>query len=496
MMTEDQKLAAFTREIEASEPSFPFDKFAAALKALPDAKSYVDRTVELSAQAQQFLQELDELRARQPLLGLKLATLLSFNPAHHYYKTSFFEAITHRLNRWLLDDALPRRMRIDWGMHYWKNCPRWLSSPINAGKDVFVTPLLALLAQEAVEDGDYVLQRILEVRDSKTHPQYVFALFDPSTPTIELARILKDKDPAFYAGALAWALWKVGDDAPSPAERLAISRELWAFLRQPGSPSFLSHRSVLHALVHFGCASEPWFDEAVRELWAAAQAADDSKRVELGTIHAVAVNGVEGHVHTEQAFARFIQWADGFTALPLDADETFVNHAHELIATINGTLHAEHPLIRNRTTPVPDRSRVVDYAEDAYWRMVSWLRSTSRRHLFLVLAEGIEMPTFTVDLTRALAGRAESEFLAGFESFAQQNVSDCTAVVARMVGRSGYSGIDIQIRKVLEQIFGRFWAINREAASQALSIGLRSENERMRLWHPKPALLDPDAAGR
>jgi len=483
-----KKTIDFINNIVVSEPDFNFSFYKVTLQELPDTIAYGQPNMPLSHEAQQYLNELDNLYLCQPLIALKLSSILVAWPiALSYYTQALNQAFINKMNDFLAMDSLPRKQCIEWGIYCWKNWPNQCSS-----REKFVAVLVQQLIQEAYLDPDYTLVKYDEITKRSGYDSYIFHMFEDAGHFLQFARLTKNQRPALILGGLERCLSEArrgyGDYHLTEESIRSIAKELFDISEENQYSALINHQIIYGNLIRYAYPDQEWYPVLFEKLWALECSKLITDERSVMNCFYIALNAPVGHPMIEVAQAYFHKWAFDYQKLIGDKPDALIKHAKNLIDSVNSACNEKYGMTRNKSIPPPENNILVSDTIDAYWQMVNWLQNHNPMLCFYVLTVGIEMDTFTVQQTQRIGVQAKKQLIEMFEFFCHKHIKDAVDLMVYMIRRSRFSTIDVHLYEVLNVIYPVFLSIDAESAKYALNIGTSIKGSHIEYWYPNKKL--------
>lgn len=511
----EQAALTFIQSVEDSEPSFDFEPIASELVALPEMHTYGVELPETSAAAIHFIDRLQGLAEKTPMIGLKVLTIVCCNEQCSYYPKSLLNRLYALWVECLEVRNMPRWAALEWGVHCWRD---WPNRYFSRGADELVPALIRLLIAEAEVNPEHAFSTVMSLESRRSTYSYVFSPSkEDAWETTRLGRALLHIEPKIYTESLQRFLWDgrhgYNDYLPGEDKLRDGAKQLHEVLLNKFNANPHGCEGMVRSLILFAFPDEPWYFELHEMLWSIELQKEQWSQTSLHNLAMIAMNCGSHESLRTLAEERFRLWANDFTSIDRDPRHSYIKaakadvsgrvrgtffscqseplelHAKSLIDTVNGALHDQYPQTRNQSFVVPEHCRLADIAVNAFWELTNWLEQVDKRHYFQTLLVGVENSSFPTAVTEELGHRAKQKLLEGFEEFARTNLEECSELLALMVSRSGYTSIGPRISTVLDMVYPILKTIDESAAESGLQIGLRFQRSHMRLWEPRSSQL-------
>lgn len=193
-----KKKSDFRELLVATEPNFDFQPWASNFYSAEQWSqegncwvSYSPHNDKLAEKIQNYLDKLDELQQREPIIAIKIAAILITISSHSF---NISKQAKERLLTWLQDSNTPLAVKIDLGILISKNWPdQFLSSYSFTEVNSVIFDLMVELAKK---EPNSAIQRIHEITDADDN--HIFWIFNGSIDKkVTLGRYLKAVDPFF-----------------------------------------------------------------------------------------------------------------------------------------------------------------------------------------------------------------------------------------------------------------------------------------------------------
>lgn len=480
-------IEGFIKAIYDSEPDFDFAPYAESFAELPDLCNWEYKVPELSRPARKFFEKIYLLNVISPEIALKIITILVCSSDLAFYTTKLKETVLLRLEEWLIGNDLPCRQRLEWGLFCWNN---WPISSGQLGKNLFAKPLLKLCSEEAAIDPDFVLSVFDDVHSKRHRNSYIFSpFFEDPQDFIEFARAVEKLRPSILIDALIRFVEDgkkgFGGYSPDLGKLREACNELHMIAEKNESLNVSVLGEIYRVLILYSYPDLPWYNSLHEKLWEIEKSKSEPDANSVGNHFIVGLNTVPRDPHVNDIRSSLKALLDQYKGEEHLGKEQAIERTGGILRQINGALHRDYPTTRNRSFSEPNNSELVDDVVQSYWEMVGYLRETDKESFLYSLETALEKPTFTVAVTDKIGDVSRQVFISEFLGFSKENIDKGASLVSYMVGRSGYTNIEVRIRDVLDIVYPLLFSLNQEAALKALNEGLRKEHGHMHLWRPK-----------
>ncbi|MBC3873576.1 hypothetical protein [Undibacterium flavidum] len=475
--------------IQESTPDYDFSALAVELSALPERRGYDQKMEDLSPQARKLLNKIHSINRRNPILGLKIMTLLACDFGHTLYTDNFGETIYPTLKTWLLSDALPRQMRIEWGMFCWKNWPNLLA---NYSKNELIKPLSQLLIEESRTNPEFILSIYDSIPERNWAGKGIFNEFHEDPEDILLfARNVCHLRPPILVHALINLIdvrnGKKFDYPISIDKRKNACNELYEISQKNVDISTELLEEILRRLILRARPDFAWYPQLHERLWNIERNKSEQDFWSIRNHMIVSINTRKEFSFLSEVQASYQQWLNIYKTKSWLSINSVVDHTKSMLELIDFALNVEFPITRNCSRSEPMNRQLIEETVIAYREMIAYLNAADIELHCYALETAAERDTFTVKLTEEIGNQAQQLLTNAFRELCELNGEKAASLITYMIRHSAFTGIKIQIGKMLDTIFPVLHSIAPDLANRAYIDGHKNYDGRSERWYYEPS---------
>ncbi|MBC3890596.1 hypothetical protein H8K35_02890 [Undibacterium sp. LX40W] len=434
---------------------------------LPESELYgkPDWCKAISVAATTYLEELDALHTKNPLIAIKLAAIGAATVSRQY---RLGQDMMQRVSKWLSDDQVPIRDRIELGLLIQANWPDRYNK-----LDGLEEQLLDILVIESSAHPKYVHEIIEKHHEgTRAFSGDIFSSSDDPNKILLIAQNLKAFEPQFYIHALRNYLEHGRSryglfEAAEPQLRSIADKYFLAVQSEPGLKETEKglHYFWLNALTY---PDAKWYPIVLRRLLDAADecnnpyyAAEWNRSVALNAnpqseIFSVAI----------QSYTRYLQ---SFLTPNITDQNILRNFSRFLNESLDCALEDGASRGRNYSVPSSPKHPIVELTRQAYWDLVALATTLPTGIVLHILSRGV------ANDDTILATTAATKIVEVFESKAKQNLNEAAEVVGFFDCYHWSSGVnDVKRARCLDvwrQLSTILTEVSPEAAKKAETFG-------------------------
>lgn len=166
-----QEVYNFIDAVSSSVMDFDLSEIENDFIKLPEINHSSQELTDLSPEGKLFFDQIDLICNQNPVVGLKILTILVAGMGVLTYSPKLQEIVFVRFKDLIFLESLSRRTRIEWGVFCWKN---WPIRILNFERDKFSGVILKLLIEESKSDPEYVFDLYSKINEKILRESYFF----------------------------------------------------------------------------------------------------------------------------------------------------------------------------------------------------------------------------------------------------------------------------------------------------------------------------------
>jgi hypothetical protein len=439
---------------------------------------------------------LDQLYKANPLIACKVIAVIVLLDNYSFDLLAMQKVIA-RLEQWLLDDRLTCIEKIEIGTQIWAYSG--YGNKAHFKRDVLIPLLMPLYLEQSVTDAAFVAEKFnfisSQAGGAGDSRRYLFnSYIESPLDFLQFSRNVHTYIPRLLPEALLNCLneaqhWNAqiarGElvaDVITDETLRGIAKELYDIMPNTASPI-----RVCNTLIRHGFPDAAWFPKLTGFMWELVRDVKIENYDDVQNHISILMNAMPESSEYKETILKVKSWMIEFKLKnPEQNEQYFVKHATHLFESIGDALSEKYALTRNKRTPAPKDSEVINLLIEAYWQMVNWLEKLNLNAMLRVLLIGFRNNGDggkMTDVAGIISQQAEKQFTTYFRTLMHQTPPEMAMELSKLVmSETRYSNYDKRLGKWLDEIYPEFWAVASTQAESVYRQALSHDSGHGRRW--------------
>lgn len=272
-------------------------------------------------------------------------------------------------------------------------------------------------------------------------------------------------------------------EAPAIDKLHGVCKDLFGLYKKSEILTTQESEVILGELIVYTDPTIDWYDQLHERLWNIEKVKNQRDWSSIKNHFIIYLNAQSDKIYLSEVMASYQQWLYQYKNPECLRVEDVVTHLGHIIGFIDNSL-GERSYVRNKFILKPNNQQITEETIRAFWVMLQYLEECSIALYLYGLAAALEEQQSTVSIVRDIGLESKHLFVLVFKDFCVESPEESAILVAHLIDRSKFSGIDIYIKEVLDIVYPMLESLNIALAEQAFREGTKGEFGHMQCWRP------------
>lgn len=343
--------------------------------------------------------------------------------------------------------------------------------------------------EESKVDPEYVFEVYCGIQERRFRDCYFFNhVKDDSEDFLALARNICAMKPSILQEALMSYMRHKHPKFLSGADAIdafkGVCDELFEIYNKNENLTTKEAEKILEELILYSDPMLAWYDQLHERLWSIEKEKIQRDCMSIQNYFIIFLNAKSDLIFLSEVMFSYKKWLEQYKNDEWLNVENVVLHLKHMLGFVDNSLRDQYSSIRNRYFLEPKNQQLIHETIKSYWEVIDYMGDYSTELYLYALEVAFEKQDSAVKVIRDIALESRHLFILEFEDFCIKLPEKAATLVAYMINRSMFSGVDIYIKEVLDIIYPFFWSVNISLAEQALKEGIKGEFGHMQCWRP------------